>query len=122
MVNALDINMEDVANVIDGGWGWVVVFASFYVVAIKAAVVRCYSVFYTPLMLEFSLDYASVAWLNASEQLGYAVASKCFCYSTCIIILKLLVEHLLFGQFFISFSINILPLIKFFNDVKVYVI
>lgn len=60
----------------DGGWGWVIVVANLYVTAIFAANMRCYSVFYVPLMSEFDADYASVSWINGSLQLAYGLACK----------------------------------------------
>ncbi|CAK8673938.1 unnamed protein product [Clavelina lepadiformis] len=58
----------------DGGWAWVVVIGATFAMTQLQSLMRCYSVFYLPLIDEFSAGYSQVSALTAMGQLGVGVA------------------------------------------------
>lgn len=57
-----DVPTADVVVPIDGGWGWVVVFASFLCCLIVDGIVMNASIFYQSIRTEFGVDSAEVSF------------------------------------------------------------
>ncbi|XP_043912274.1 monocarboxylate transporter 12 [Protopterus annectens] len=50
---------------VDGGWGWMIVIACFFVTVCTRAVTRCISVFFVEFQSHFTEDYTRTAWIHS---------------------------------------------------------
>ncbi|KAG7328727.1 hypothetical protein KOW79_008671 [Hemibagrus wyckioides] len=49
----------------DGGWGWMIVAASFVTMICTRSVTRCVSIFFVEFQMQFSTDYSTTSWINS---------------------------------------------------------
>ncbi|GAA6080477.1 monocarboxylate transporter 12-B [Tachysurus ichikawai] len=47
----------------DGGWGWMIVAASFVTMICTRSVSRCVSIFFVEFQMHFSTDYSTTSWI-----------------------------------------------------------
>ncbi|XP_060735149.1 monocarboxylate transporter 12 [Tachysurus vachellii] len=47
----------------DGGWGWMIVVASFVTMICTRSVSRCVSIFFVEFQMHFSTDYSTTSWI-----------------------------------------------------------
>ena len=68
--------LSQIQDVPDGGWGWLIVITTFFVLGNFSLVYRCYSIIFTYLMEEFDANLSEVSWLSGLIQLGYGISCK----------------------------------------------
>ncbi|MCJ8736465.1 hypothetical protein PDJAM_G00012840 [Pangasius djambal] len=49
----------------DGGWGWMIVAASFVTMICTRSVTRCVSIFFVEFQMQFSTDYSTTSWIHS---------------------------------------------------------
>lgn len=77
----------------DGGWGWVVLFATIMVLALTLAFPSCVSIFYTDLQTEFHASNSETSWVPSimtSVLHAGGVVYRSFCRAYLEILLLLL--------------------------------
>ena len=61
----------------DGGWGWVVLFASFCSSVIVDGTCFSFGIFYTEFLIEFGEDKGKTAWVGSVLNGMYMIMGEC---------------------------------------------